>query len=136
VVVGPRCVDRVSVALACRRVRAQAASAGACSVWDAVGAGDRDHLVGVEHVALDQRVGHGLDRRLVLAHERLRAVGLLADEPAHGRVDLGLERRAGLPVRARRVRADQPDLFAHAEVGDHAAGRRSSPGRGRRLPRT
>jgi hypothetical protein len=100
---------------------------------DAVGPSDRDHLVGVEHVALDEGVGDRRDGRTVLAHQRLRALGLHLDEGTHRRVDLPGERAAGLPGGRAGVGADEAHLVAHAVVGHHArATPWPAPGRRRR----
>jgi hypothetical protein len=88
----------------------------------AVGAGDLEDLVGRQDLALEQRRGDSLDGAPVRMNDALGAIRLGGDEGSHRVVDLPLQLRARWSAGRRGIGADESDLVAHAELGDHAAG--------------
>src|SRR5262245_1651794 len=94
--------------------------------------GDALHLLGVEHLALEQRLGHLDEDRLVLGEELVRAVIRVGHEALHFLIDL--ERGVLAVVLVLRDLAAEEDLLfllsegerthrvAHAPLADHPAG--------------
>src|SRR5262252_7975382 len=72
------------------------------------------HLLGVEHLALEQRLGHADERVLVLREQRVRALIGVGDEALHFLIDL--ERRVlAVVLVLRDFAAEENLLFLLAE---------------------